>query len=177
MAFDVNGKQAWEQWGLSRASRDSWHPDLTWLSAQHADALAAAFPGYWALSHKTHWKKSLSDVVYWYVRANAGAAGTGIDTGIIIAQAALELLVWTYCLQERAILSPKAFGKGGLSAADKCRLLGHTLGVPVNVPSNLKALGHQPGAKWADGPEAITAIRNALDTSERRQSLYVANVF
>jgi hypothetical protein len=44
--------------------------------------------------------------------------GIGIDAGLILAQPVLELLAWTYCVQDRKMVSPEAFHRRGLSAAN-----------------------------------------------------------
>jgi hypothetical protein len=81
---------------------------------------------------------------------------------LILAQTALELLAWTHCVQDRKMVSPAAFSRRGLSAADKLRLLASSLSVPKEISSSLSALHGKRGKKWDDGMDAITSIRNSL---------------
>ena len=84
-----------------------------------------------------------------------------LEGGIILAQAALELLAWTILVQDKKILSDDGFAK--LSAADKIRLLTGTIGVPLEIPSVLKGLSAlAKGLNWKDGPQAVGETRNAL---------------
>ncbi len=89
--------------------------------------------------------------------------GVGPDTGLILSQTALELLAWTYCVQDQKMVSPEAFKqRSGLKASDKFRLLMSSLDIPKEVPRVLSALHGNPGKKWIDGLHAITDIRNSL---------------
>jgi len=90
--------------------------------------------------------------------------GIGVDTGLVLAQTALELLAWNYCVKDRKMVSERAFEPRGLSAADKLRLLASSLAVPKEVPTALSTLHGTPqsGKKWADGMEAVTSIRNSI---------------
>ncbi len=161
-AFDATGRRLWEMWGLPSTASDAWEGGNSWFDSMHGDALVSAFAGYCDLRKKLPWAKSLWHVVYWYIRASGGSSGMGPDTGLVIAQAAIELLAWTFCTQDRKMVSEYAFGRRGLNAADKIRLLATTLEIPLNIPPSLKALNGRPGKKWADGADAITSIRNSL---------------
>ncbi|MCH8150269.1 MAG: hypothetical protein IH987_20215 [Planctomycetes bacterium] len=119
------------------------------------------------LAFYTRWKDDLwgpviRTAIYWYVAANNRGSEIGVDAGLILAQTALENLAWTYCVQDRKMVSPRAFDPGGLSAADRLRLLATALGIPTELPRNFRALRAKRGNKWDDGPDAITGIRNSV---------------
>jgi hypothetical protein len=94
--------------------------------------------------------------------ANDRTTGIGVDAALILAQTALELLAWNYCVKERRMVSEAAFKPRGLTAADKLRLLLSATNVPKEIPPQLKSLHHKPGGKWADSTAAITGVRNSL---------------
>ncbi len=162
IGFDQTGKRVFEQWGLPWAVSGPWNGSLSWFDSHHSELLSEAFRGFVALWKDQTWRQAVNKAVYWYVRANEGGTGLGVDTGLILSQVALEHLAWTYCLRDRKLLSQAAFGRRGLSAADKMRLLLSVLDVPAAIPDPLRALQARPGKPWDDGPDAITGIRNAL---------------
>lgn len=162
VGFDGAGKRVFEQWGLPLASGGSWHGSTAWFDAHHGDMLARFFPGFWRLCHHKLWSKVIRESVYWYLGACDRGVGIGVDSGLILAQTALELLAWNYCVRDRAMVSENAFKPKGLSAADKFRLLASALGLPLSIPSGLSALQGKPGAKWTDSMDVITTIRNSL---------------
>ena len=104
------------------------------------------------------WSDALKATLYWYIAANDRGIGIGVDTGILLAQIALERLSWTYCVLDKGIAREKDFRPRGLSAAKKLRLLLHDLSIPAAIPPEFLTL--QAGFK--DGPEAITELRNSL---------------
>lgn len=162
IGFDGNGNRVYEQWGMGRTTQGRWKSFCSWFNPQHGDMLSQVFPGFMSLWKSSLWHKPLAHAIYWYIGACKGGAGIGNDTGLILAQTALELLAWTYCVQERKMVSPKAFGPRGLNAADKIRLLASSMDIPTEIPLGLSALNGRPGKKWEDGMEAITSIRNSL---------------
>jgi hypothetical protein len=156
--FDANGNKVFEQWGIGNAADGAWRGDLSWFDQLHAELLPQVFPGFRSLWTNETWRQPLCSALYWYF----SASGRGIDAGLILAQTALELLAWTHCIQDRKMVSPVAFKKRGLSAANKFRLLFSSLGVPREIPLTLSALHGRPGKKWEDGPEAVTDFRNSI---------------
>lgn len=162
IGLDQAGKRVFEQWGLPWAVSGPWNGSLSWFDRNHSELLPAAFPGFMTLWKDETWGQAIRKVVYWYMRANEGGAGSGVDTGLILSQVALEHLAWTYCVRDRKMVSAAAFSRRGLSASDRLRLLLSGLGVPAAIPDCLRALRSRPGKAWDDGPDAITSIRNAL---------------
>ncbi len=162
VGFDADGDRVYEQWGMRRTSPDLWDGAMAWFDPLCGGLLKEVFPGFFALWNSELWRRPLTEALYWYLGACRGGAGIGVDTGLILAQTALELLAWTYCVQDRKMVSQAAFKPRGLSAADKLRLLACSVGVPTHIPAELPYLLAKPGHKWIDGMEAVTAIRNSL---------------
>lgn len=169
IGFDQAGKRVFEQWGMPTVTSGPWNGSLSWFDRHHGELLSEVFPGFMALWKDDTWNHTLQAALYWYLGANERATGIGVDAGLILAQAALERLAWTYCVQHRKMVSGAAFEPRGLSAADKVRLLTAALDIPPEIPAQLSALRANPGRKWEDGPHAITAIRNAIVHPKAKQ--------
>jgi hypothetical protein len=121
------------------------------------------FPAFVELWSQPCWKDQLRKVVYWYVNANTTGGGVNVDSGLLFTQAALELLAWTYCVNDKKVVSEKPFGpRGGLSAMDKLSLLVGLLGLPLDIPKGLSALHGRRGRKYRNSMDAITDLRNGL---------------
>ena len=160
VGFDKAGNKVFEQWGLPSTASGDWHGSKSWFDEHHGELLAETFPGFLALWKDSLWHEALWKATYWYLIAN----DSNVDSGLILAQTALELLAWTYCVEQRRMASAQAFGeRGGLCAADKLRILASTLAIPLGLPAHLDALNApMPGRKWQDAMDAITGIRNVL---------------
>lgn len=158
VGFDKAEKKVFEEWGWRLTAADDWHGSKSWFDEHHAELMTEVFPGYYALWKNDLWRTAIWKATYWYVLAN----GSNSDSGLILAQTALELLAWTYCVEDRKMVSPGPFDK--LPAADKFRILASTLDIPLALPSHLKALNTpRPGSGvWQDAMDAITGIRNSL---------------
>lgn len=149
---------------------EPWRGGLIWLDRQHGESLEEVFPGYARLSQDPEWSRPLQSAVYWFVNANVAAAG--IDTAIVLAQAALELIAWTKLVRESGALSAEGFEK--LTAADKIRLALSSAGIPLGIPDTLKELSKLARElNWHDGPAAVAVQRNSIvhPNLERRMKL------
>ena len=162
VGFDGSGNRVFERWGMGRTTQGPWESFCSWFHPLHGELLSQVFPGFMRMWKSELWHTPLTHALYWYVGACKGGAGIGVDTGLILAQAALELLAWNYCVQDRKMVSSQAFRRNGLCASDKLRLLASSMDIPLAIPSDLLALHGRPGKKWEDGMEAITSIRNSL---------------
>jgi hypothetical protein len=171
VGFDADGRIVYEQWGLPIAADGSWNSSYSWFDIHHGELLTEVFPGFVKLWTNELWRQPLAHALYWYLGAGDRGVGIGVDTGLILAQTALEGLAWTYCVQERRMVSASAFKPRGLSASDKLRLLATSLSIPTGIPAELTALHSKPGKKWDDAMDAITGIRNSLVHSDATEQL------
>lgn len=162
VGFDCNGNRVFERWGIGRTAQGPWKSHCSWFDPHHGDLLSQVFPGFALVWKSDLWHTPLAHAIYWYIGACKGRAGIGVDTGLILAQTALELLAWTYCVQDHKMVPPKKFKPGGLSAANKFKTLAKALNVPLDIPPGLSALHGSQGNRWNDGMEAIANIRNSL---------------
>jgi hypothetical protein len=166
VGFDALGKSVFQQWGLSLAADGYWKSSSSWFDDFHSELLSQVFPGFVKLWSNEMWRTPLAHAIYWYLGANDRRVGIGVDTGLILAQTALEGLAWTYCVLSRRMVSAAAFSHRGLRAADKLRLLATSLEIPTELPSNVPALCKYKPKQNSDSMDVITEIRNALVHSD-----------
>ena len=171
IGFDRIGNRIFEQWGMARIASGPCSGSLSWFDHHHAEVLSQVFPGFFALWESDLWRDPLTKALYWYLAANERATGIGVDAGLMLAQAALEVLAWTYCVVDRKMLSVAAFKPRALSAADKFRLLASVLGIPLEIPPELTSLHSLRGGPCKDGMDAITEIRNGLVHPQRETQI------
>ncbi len=162
VGLDGDSNRVYEQWGMPIVAEGAWNSSYSWFCEDKAEWLSDLFAGFWKLWNTELWRTPLTHSLYWYLGACDRGVGIGVDTGLILAQTALEGLAWTYCVQDRKMVSGAAFKPRGLSAADKFRLLLTAMEIPTAIPSDLSALNGKAGERWSDGPDAITAVRNQL---------------
>jgi hypothetical protein len=144
----------WRQWNFRRHERVG-----TWANRRTPEFLEQSFAGYYARSKNGTWGAALRRGLGWYIESNRGASG--IESAIIVGQTALELLGWTYLVEDRKMMSPKGFLD--IPASDKIRLLLANNQIPLEIPAYLQALdGLAKEYNWSDGPEGLVGMRNAL---------------
>ncbi len=157
VGYDNGGNRVFEQWGLPSVAEGSWSPSCSWFNSQRAEMLTEVFPGFMKLWKSGQWHDTLCRGLYWYVAASGRGTVIATDTGLILAQTALELLAWTY----GRVCNPKHSGGYGSSAAGKIRQFLDYLKIPTDIPQRLGVLRGHFGNK-AKGPNAIARIRNSF---------------
>ena len=147
----------WEQWTPYIA--DTGKPGKNWFPAHLPDeGLTIAERAYalWQDKGKREW---LTLAIRLYTNSNTNTSGSEME--LAQAQIALELLCWVMLREEQTILSEDGMEK--LTAADRIRLLLSWSGIPLTIPSTLKKLTSAfAGVSGADGPSAVTEIRNRI---------------
>lgn len=172
VGFDTSGNRVFEEWGTRLVCPDAWTAGHSWFDAMHAELLGEVFPGFCRLMRSDVWKDRIGEVLWWYVGANEGGPTVSRDMATVLAQAALELLSWTYCVHDRKLVSERAFkpGSGGLRASDKLRLVSTALGLPESIPAELSALNAYGPKGFEDAAHAITELRNATVHPDGKRS-------
>ncbi|MFA5687739.1 MAG: hypothetical protein WC959_01095 [Kiritimatiellales bacterium] len=156
VGYGMQGDKVWEQWSCPTEQR-YYFPH--WFDRFHPEQLEALFPLFMRKWHNDGWGETLREVIYWYLKANASYQG--IDAGIILTQAAMELLAYQLAVKEKRLISARGFKK--LYASDKFRMLFSSLGISLDIPaetSNLRCTADN--MKWIDAPHALTEMRNSL---------------
>ena len=173
--IEANGQSTWREWGTRSVDPNLATID-TWFDRYHGQALADFIPGAYRLWKDTAWKDTIRCAIDWYVRAAGLAAAPG--SGLILLQAALQLLSWQTVVQHRRSLSAEGFQ--GLSAADQIRLLMEPCQIPTGLPPGLKRLklaAEEQKRNGLDGPEAIARMRSRLVHPSPAEELPVADGF
>jgi hypothetical protein len=145
----------YEDWGQRLAT--PWEGRTSWFDVHHGEWMAKLYPGFVQLLDDAAMGKAVSSALYWYLRSNRGGAGFGIDSGIILSQAALERLSTAY-LGVRRMATPK-----NENAAQRLREMMRLLKIPRTIPRETSYLRvEKRKQRWSDGPEALTRVRNEL---------------
>lgn len=106
----------------------------------------------------------------WQSLAERQGRAAGVDGGIVLLQAALELLSWQSSVRVRKGLSRNKFNE--LSAEDKLRFLIESCGIPTGIPPGLSDLvSKAKELNCSDGPKALTVVRNRLVHPKKRKHL------
>jgi len=165
--LDAQGKKLWEAFSSPNYS----DPSSTWFSKhnpQQAEDLFPLFAKRWQQSEE--WKDCLNTVVYWYARANSAGPSPGIDTGIILAQVALERLAFHYLVLVKRSHTINQFKK--LRASERLRLLFKKLRIPLAISKASPGLLEKKTInKSHDAPHALTIIRNNLVHPIKKDSI------
>lgn len=108
----------------------------------------------------------LTTAIHWYLEANSQNSFS--EGSIIMAQTALELLYNWLVVEQRKLIIGK--DSDNIGAANKVRLLISQLGINGEVQPGLKKLkAFVTENEYADGPEAVVQIRNAIVHSQQEK--------
>jgi len=150
----------WEQWGSWRDSPAFGH--LAWCDSHNGDGLREA-----ARLIGAAWEDAGRHDVVRYVSHHLIAANetrTTTEARIMLIQAALEYLSWAVNVLSGTRSASKHQERGPVGAAE--RHLRELLGaahIDVRIPAGLPALREYAATGGhADGPAAVTALRNVL---------------
>lgn len=155
IGVDGNDLKVFEDWGVRTAI--SWESHCRWFDIHHGQSIAAVYPGFRKLLCDQDWQDAVASALYWYLQSNRAGDGAGIDSGIILAHAALDRLAST-CLRQHSIALPKKS-----SSAERMRRAFQIISLPGDIPRELSCIYRAKRRRlWQDSPEAITRIRNEL---------------
>lgn len=139
---------------LDSDRRVSSHESMTWDPSRDMNVLERFLPRFIALWADKSWQPTLRLAIS--LRLHAAAHPP--ETGIVVAQQALEQLAWTVLVAGSDRLSRDGFER--LPASDRLRLALTAQNIPITIAPRLR----DPAARasYQDGPHAITDIRNSL---------------
>ena len=163
----ANGKTVWRSFAAWKCSESREVP--TWLPERTPIELTALFRGFSRRWADPAWQSPLISAISWLVEANSPR--TALESRIILAQVALELLSWVHIVETQKLHTRTDFKR--LSAAGRIRILLQHIGVTAAVPFYFENLTSLLGGDASDGPGMITRVRNALvhSAEESRVSL------
>jgi len=164
--LDAKQELVFEQWTSLHVDPPP-HNQFGWYD--RGVTLHELAPGFIRRLQDGVWGAPFLDAMYWYLVANN--QGTRAEAGLMVAQAALELLSWTLLVLDRKTVTPSRFKK--IRSATKISWLFDELQIPRDIPPQLRELQASP-ARWKGAQDAITAIRNDLVHPEKRGHEHLA---
>lgn len=172
VGFNDNEQKVWE---LLNSPREPWSNPISWFDSHHCDQLVNLFPGFIEKFEDKTWGDTLQKVLYWYARS-ADPSGSGIDTGIILTQIAIERLAYEYSVNHKKMLDAEDFQK--LKASNKFRLLFSSLGIPMVISESQTEI-HKVAKifGYSDAPHALTDIRNSLVHPKKNRDKELKDVY
>lgn len=90
-----------------------------------------------------------------------------MDGGIILAQAALEKLAWVYLVEHAQVVTARQFRS--CPASKRIAELLNQMNIPIKISAKSRILRRNAKRHgWADGPRALTEVRNELVHTEKK---------
>ena len=162
VGISVDGNHAFEIWGDPRRHLHV-GGTIPWFTGHRSDALSTLWPLFLEKWEDPTWRDGLVVANELYVDAHVGPP---LETRLLIAQAALELLSWQWLLRNS---SESRSRLRHLSTAGRLALVLDGMGVPTDTPSELQGLlDLSPNLT---GPEILTRLRNKLAHPTRRDAI------
>ena len=156
VGYDTNENKVW---ALGLSPHQPGKSSMSWFDPHHSEELDILFPNFMSRLEDERWRETFHTVIYWGARSN-NTSGSGIDTGIILTQIAIERLAYEYSIDSQE--KDEAYSKL-TRASDKFRFLFSYLEIPQEIPNNfikIRKLAKQEG--FVDAPHFITELRNSM---------------
>ncbi len=157
--FDIEGNQILEEWRTPTIKADSWQSvDYSWTTSDTTE-IVDTFSGFMKKWQDEVWKEVIQNSIQWYIESFKNT--TEYNTSIILVQAALEKLSWTYLKNSGCVTSD---GFNGLKASGQIRLLLKFIDINITPIDNNYPRIHSIAKElnWTDSIQAITEVRNAI---------------
>jgi hypothetical protein len=150
----------WEQWASWRDSPAFGH--LAWCDAHNGDGLREAARQFGAAWQDPDRQDVARYVSHHLIAANDSRMTT--EARIMLIQAALEYLSWVVHVLSGARSAREHQARGAVGPAERhLRELLETAKIDPQIPFGLPGLrGYATAGGYADGPAAVTALRNLL---------------
>ena len=152
----TQGAVVWSQfahWKLGESQKvPTWLPECSPLD------IGDLFSGFALRWSESAWQGPLKSAISWFVEANSSR--TALESKIVLAHVALELLAWVHLVDTQKLHRRRVFKN--LPASKKIRLLLQHISVPTIVPDYLAHLQPLVDGEAFDGPGVVTKVRNAL---------------
>jgi hypothetical protein len=167
VGVDEAGNRVFEEWGCKLET--AWEPCLTWFDTDNGQSLGELYSGFIDLLHDQDLGEAVKSALYWYLRSNRAGEGAGVDSGVILSQAALERLTTAYLV--------KLGTSTQRHAAENFRAALRHLKLPTAIPQGMSALStaRRKGI-WKDLPDAIVKVRNELVHPDARLNIRIGKV-
>jgi len=168
VGLDASGNIRWRLWEHQIIYRSD--AGSNWLIGDDVASVAGPFSGFHKRMSDVVWSQAVRHAIHWH----SACSRQPIDPegSLILLQAALETLAWTYLVSEQKILGTSGFSK--LPAADIFRVLLSKLEIPFGLDARFPDLHKLARSEsWIDGADSLVGIRNALvHTDQNKISLF-----
>lgn len=160
VGFGHDGKTVW------RSFRGPEAPSArqSWFDERHGDMLEELFPlfaRYWRGSDEA--AMALRRAIHWYTQANTNGGKPSIYTGIVVSQAALELLASQYRVKYGEFIDKTSCKESRVSRKIRLMLKNFSISLDFNNLALELFLRSENGKqKWEDQLHAIVDVRNSL---------------
>lgn len=180
VGYNIKQKEVWRFWENRKCN--SWDSPSSWLPLHKGEPLLEVFPGFVNLWNE--WKDVADIVLNGYLESNANSRCT--EHSIILIQATLETLAWTYFVKVKKNLSATKYNN--MKAEDVIRRLLTEFNIPTGIPPNcydfnsphnqrseslliprLAQLSKK--SQFDDGPQALTSVRNGVVHPRKLESI------
>lgn len=163
IGWSADGSLGYEDWGTRLSA--PWQSPRGWFDIHHGEFLSGVYPGFADMLHDKEMARATAASLYWYLQSNRAGDGAGVDSGLILAHAALERLASAH-VDRRGIAIAKP-----PSAANTMRAAFVDLSLPLEIPKQLSKLrAATKRGDFMDSPGALSAIRNELVHPKKRLS-------
>jgi len=134
--------------------RHNYTGGLPWFTNQYSRSLAMVWHGFSELWADYRWRDALIVAMELYVDAHSGLP---VETRLVVAQAALELLSWQWLTHHTSLSHSE---REDLKADGRLRRVLEGIGASNEIPGTLVPL--RDALPSLDGPDAITRLRNSV---------------
>ncbi|MFN0195123.1 MAG: hypothetical protein ACKVT0_00125 [Planctomycetaceae bacterium] len=164
--YSRDGRQVWQAWEACASSH--WSPRTTW-TPDIGGQVSPAFSGYHTKLQDPDWSEVISLACDWYVKAKH----RGLEAALVLGQAALEMLASnTFELTTVKPCTEQEWESKKWPAASRIRWLLKLYGVMDQIPPKLEKLiayRFPNDTAFADGPHALTELRNAIAHPKKKK--------
>lgn len=156
--FDKEGNLILEEWRNPIIKIDSWQDGYCWTDVDSSTDVIDAFPGFMKKWQDDTWKEVIRNAIQWYIESLKHF--NGYNSSIILIQAALEKLAWTFLKTNECLT---ASGFKGLRVSEQLRLLLKFLNISVQpLDQYVEIEKKAKELNWDDSIVALIEIRNAI---------------
>jgi hypothetical protein len=162
--LDLDGNVIWRDQMPMRLARAKSHSH--WFPRPYPTHIGDMLESAWARWQGTDEREPIQRAIEWYWQV-VNVESNIIETRLVLAQVALELLSWVIMVEEGDRLSGEGFKK--LPASDRIALLANQLQASRSIPSRFTDLmSASTTHKWVSASQALAEIRNKIIHPEKK---------
>ncbi|KRE45827.1 hypothetical protein [Paenibacillus sp. Soil522] len=135
-----------------------WKKQTTWLAHPVTDVgINDLFINFNQLLNNPLWTKTIKIILLWYFDCYVS---TYTENKIVTTQMALEMLAWTYLVEDQAILTKQEFKARDMTAYKRIKKLLETQSIKFDIPDVHSLTTYKN--KCDDGIHLLTRVRNSI---------------